>query len=76
MQNLNFKAAVLFKQKQKLRIIKIRPQKTLLKGQVLVKIMYSGICGSQLGEISGVKGKDNFLPQSYLTKLFEQYFQD
>ena len=62
MQNLNFKAAVLFKQKQKLRIIKIRPQKTLLKGQVLVKIMYSGICGSQLGEISGVKGKDNFLP--------------
>ena len=62
MQNLYFKAAVLFKQKKKLKIIKIRPQRSLLKGQVLVKIMYSGICGSQLGEISGVKGKDNFLP--------------
>ena len=23
---------------------------------------YSGICGSQIGEINGVKGKDNFLP--------------
>ena len=62
MQNLNFKAAVLFKQKTKLKIIKIKPQKTLLKGQVLVKVLYSGICGSQLGEISGVKGKDKFLP--------------
>ena len=37
------------------------PQK-LLKGQVLVKMFYSGICGSQLGEISGVKGKDKYLP--------------
>ena len=31
-------------------------------GQVLVKINYSGICGSQLGEIDGAKGKDDFLP--------------
>ena len=62
MQNLSFKAPVLFKQKNKLKIIKIKPQKILLKGQVLVKVLYSGICGSQLGEISGVKGKDKFLP--------------
>ena len=27
-----------------------------------VKIIYSGICGSQLGEIDGVKGKDRYLP--------------
>ncbi len=31
-------------------------------GQVLVKIFYSSICGSQLGEIDGVKGFDHFLP--------------
>ena len=31
-------------------------------GQVLVKLLCSGICGSQLGEINGVKGKDNYLP--------------
>jgi S-(hydroxymethyl)glutathione dehydrogenase/alcohol dehydrogenase len=29
---------------------------------VLVKIHCSGICGAQLGEISGVKGPDKFLP--------------
>ena len=28
--------------------------------QVLVKIIYTGICGSQIGEIDGVKGKDNY----------------
>ena len=31
-------------------------------GQVLVKVLSSGICGSQLGEIDGVKGKDKYLP--------------
>ena len=31
-------------------------------GQVLVKVHYSGICGSQLGEIDGAKGEDKFLP--------------
>ena len=31
-------------------------------GQVLVKVTNSGICGSQLGEIDGVKGKDDYLP--------------
>ena len=31
-------------------------------GQVLVKVTNSGICGSQLGEINGVKGKDDYLP--------------
>ena len=29
---------------------------------MLVKIFYSGICGSQLGEIIGTKGKDKYLP--------------
>ena len=31
-------------------------------GQVLVELKYSGICGSQIGEIDGVKGTDKFLP--------------
>jgi len=31
-------------------------------GQVLVRIMYSGICGAQINEISALKGEDKFLP--------------
>jgi len=31
-------------------------------GEVLVKIEYSGICGSQLMEISGSRGEDEYLP--------------
>jgi Zn-dependent alcohol dehydrogenase len=31
-------------------------------GQVLVKVYASGICGAQLGEISGAKGPDKYLP--------------
>ena len=37
-------------------------QKILKFGQVLVKIKYSGICGSQINEIDAVKGKDIYLP--------------
>ena len=62
MLELNFRAAVLFKQNSNLKIIKIKSNSKLSRGQVLVKIFYSGICGSQLGEISGKKGKDKFLP--------------
>ena len=31
-------------------------------GQVLVEIYKSGICGAQIGEITGAKGEDKFLP--------------
>ena len=31
-------------------------------GQVLIDVLCSGICGSQLGEIDGVKGPDPYLP--------------
>ena len=34
------------------------------KNQVLVKIIYSGFCSSQSGEILGLKGKDKFIPHS------------
>ena len=56
-----FKAAILTKLHSKLELLNINFPK-LLKGQVLVKVLYSGICGSQVGEINGIKGKDNFLP--------------
>lgn len=34
----------------------------LMCGQVLVKVHCSGICGAQMGEISGAKGEDKYLP--------------
>jgi Zn-dependent alcohol dehydrogenase len=58
----NILAAVLFSQKKKMKVINIKPKNKLQYGQVLVKIKYAGICGSQIGEIHGVKGKDYYLP--------------
>ena len=34
----------------------------LKKGQVLVKILYSGVCRAQYNEMIGLKGPDKFLP--------------
>ena len=56
------KAAILVKQKNDLIVDNIQLPEKLEVGQVLVKIIVSGICGSQIGEINGVKGKDNYLP--------------
>lgn len=36
----------------------------LKRGQVLVKVNYSGVCHSQLNEIKGLKGEDKFLPHT------------
>jgi S-(hydroxymethyl)glutathione dehydrogenase/alcohol dehydrogenase len=55
-------AAILVEQKKKLVIAEIDLPKKLDVGQTLVKIYYSGICGSQIGEIDGVKGIDKWLP--------------
>jgi S-(hydroxymethyl)glutathione dehydrogenase/alcohol dehydrogenase len=55
-------AAILVELKKPLVIDEIALPPTLDVGQVLVKIHYSGICGSQLGEIDGAKGEDKFLP--------------
>jgi len=59
---MKFKAAVLFKQNKPLKILELDCKNKLKRGQVLVKLLFSGICGSQIGEILGVKGKDKFLP--------------
>lgn len=56
------KAAILVEQRKPLVVDEIELPQTLEVGQVLVKIHYSGICGSQLGEIDGAKGEDKFLP--------------
>lgn len=36
----------------------------LKPGQVLINVVYSGICHSQLNEIHGLKGEDKFLPHT------------
>lgn len=56
------KAAILVKQKKKLIVDELDLPSSLKVGQVLVKLEYSGICGTQIGEIDGVKGEDKFLP--------------
>jgi len=56
------RAAFLVEQKAPLVIDNLTMPQTLEPGQVLVRVLYSGICGSQLGEIDGVKGPDKFLP--------------
>ena len=58
----NFKAAVLFKQKHKLKVIDLDFPEKLEKGQVLVKVISASICGAQIGEIKGIKGPDKWLP--------------
>jgi S-(hydroxymethyl)glutathione dehydrogenase / alcohol dehydrogenase len=55
------KAAVLVDTNQPLEIcdLEVPP---LVAGQVLVKILYSGVCGSQVMEAKGGRGKDHWLP--------------
>lgn len=56
------KAAILEKLKKPLVVDEVTLPKSLKHGQVIVKVAYSGLCGSQLGEIEGVKGEDKYLP--------------
>ena len=55
-------AAILTKLKAPLEVADITLPDSLQYGQVRVRVLKSGICGSQLGEIDGAKGPDNFLP--------------
>lgn len=57
-----FKAAILVKSGEELVIDDVVLPAALGPGQVLVRIHYSGICGSQIGEIDAVKGNDKWLP--------------
>jgi len=55
-------AAILVEQRRPLVVAKIRLPASLAVGQVMVQVHVSGLCGSQIGEIDGVKGPDRFLP--------------
>jgi len=58
----NTQAAILVAQREPLVVDTIELPAELGVGQVLVHVHVSGICGSQLGEIDGVKGPDRYLP--------------
>ena len=55
------KAAIIYQFNKPLVVEEIQ-QNNLKCGQVLVEVRSSGICGAQLGHISGVKIKKEFLP--------------
>ena len=56
------KAAILVESKKPLIITDIDLPTKLGFGQVLVRVCYSGICGSQINEIDAAKEPDKFLP--------------
>lgn len=58
---MKFKAAILENLNSPL-IIKDVTTTKLQVGQVLVKILMSGLCGSQIHEITGAKGNKKYLP--------------
>jgi S-(hydroxymethyl)glutathione dehydrogenase / alcohol dehydrogenase len=59
-----FQAAVLLRIK-KIEIQNFKIPNKLRDDQVLVKINYTGICGSQIMEFLGNRGKDNYLPHAF-----------
>ena len=62
MQVKTAKAAILAESRKPLLVDEIQLPETLGVGQVLVKVLYSTICGAQLNEIAAAKGPDKFLP--------------
>ena len=62
MKNIKNKIAVLENVAKPLRILNDVQIPKLKKGQVLVKIKYSGICGSQIFEILGMRDSIKYIP--------------
>src|SRR5271154_4985287 len=62
MQVKTAKAAILAQSREPLVVDEIPLPETLDVGQVLVKVLYSTICGAQINEIAAAKGPDKFLP--------------
>lgn len=60
-ENLKTVAAILVEQRKPLVIDEVEVP-ALKRGQVLVEIHATRVCGSQIGEIDGVKGPDKYLP--------------
>jgi|TARA_B110000027_G_C16102665_1_gene293825 S-(hydroxymethyl)glutathione dehydrogenase / alcohol dehydrogenase len=59
-----FKASILTDIK-KIKFHKFSVPNKLRDDQVLIKINYTGICGSQIMEFLGNRGKDNYLPHAF-----------
>ena len=59
MKRKSFRAAVLFNLNKPLKIIDIEFPKEIKKGQILIRLKSSSICGAQSNEISGIKGPDS-----------------
>lgn len=55
------RAAVLVETKGRVELMDLK-YPSLLEGQVLVKVAYTGVCQSQLMEVSGNRGEDKWLP--------------
>ena len=62
MQVKTARAAILAQSRAPLLVDEIMLPDALGVGQVLVKVLYSTICGAQLNEIAAAKGPDKFLP--------------
>ena len=56
------RAAVLFDINKPLKVIDVELPETLKKNQVLIKNLYSGICGTQIAEYKGLKNNKKYLP--------------
>ncbi len=59
---MEMKAAILAAQGEPLVIDSVQLPKDLSPGQVLVKVHYTSVCGSQVAMIDGKRGKDPYLP--------------
>jgi S-(hydroxymethyl)glutathione dehydrogenase/alcohol dehydrogenase len=62
-ENRSFKAAVLMSINESLEVKDLKFP-SVEANQVLVKIIYSGICRSQIMEIQGKRGEDKWLPHT------------
>ena len=62
MQIKTAKAAILAKSRAPLVVDEITFPEALEVGQVLVRVLYTSICGAQINEIDAAKGPDKFLP--------------
>ena len=56
------KAAILTELNKPLLVDEVELPAHIEVGQVLVQVKASGICGAQIGEITGAKGPDKYLP--------------
>ena len=68
------KAAILVENKKPLVVTEVEMPKKLEFGQVLVKIFYSGLCGSQVSEIDGLWGEDKNIPHLLGTRDLESFW--